>query len=105
MQIEQICVGKVVRYFYTFGVSYSSEHYTKELKVQLHRIDYPIIIRRTKQRFGWVLARIQGTEYAKGDILIFLDAHTEVTKGWLEPILSRISDNRFVTSTIQQRIK
>ncbi|KAJ8024639.1 Polypeptide N-acetylgalactosaminyltransferase 1 [Holothuria leucospilota] len=72
----------------------TKEHYTKELKVQLNQVDYPIVIRRTNQRFGWVLARIQGAEYAHGDVLIFLDAHTEVTEGWLEPILGRISGNR-----------
>ncbi|PIK49681.1 galnt1 protein [Apostichopus japonicus] len=79
------------------------EHYTNELKVQLRQINYPIIIRRTKQRFGWVLARIQGAEYAKGDVLIFLDAHTEVTEGWLEPICARIADDGFeeTKNTIQ----
>lgn len=35
----------------------------------------------------------------KGQVLIFLDANTECTDGWLEPILSRIASDRSVVVT------
>lgn len=37
--------------------------------------------------------------FTKGQVLIFLDANTEVTDGWLEPILSRIASDRSVVVT------
>ena len=35
-------------------------------------------------------ARMLGTVNSRGPALIFMDAHIEVTKGWLEPLLSRL---------------
>lgn len=39
-----------------------------------------------------IRARLQGARIARGDVLIFLDAHCEATKGWVEPLLSRIEE-------------
>ncbi|XP_023216593.1 polypeptide N-acetylgalactosaminyltransferase 3-like [Centruroides sculpturatus] len=49
---------------------------------------------RAKNRTGLVRARLLGARRAKGKILTFLDAHCECTKGWLEPLVARIMENR-----------
>ncbi|XP_031629645.1 polypeptide N-acetylgalactosaminyltransferase 13-like [Contarinia nasturtii] len=57
-----------------------------------------IKIMRTEKREGLIRARLKGANVAKGNILIFLDAHIECTDGWLPPILSRIAWNRSVVA-------
>ena len=37
---------------------------------------------RTEKREGLIAARQIGAHAALGDVMIFLDAHCEVTKGW-----------------------
>lgn len=49
---------------------------------------------RASERVGLIKARLMGAEAATGDVLVFLDAHCEVTQGWLEPLLARIAEKR-----------
>ena len=37
---------------------------------------------RTSKREGLIAARQVGADAAKGDVIVFLDAHCEATKGW-----------------------
>lgn len=55
--------------------------------------DNIVRIVRTKERSGLIRARMAGAQAAKGDVLIFLDAHCESSPGWLEPLLTRIKEN------------
>lgn len=49
---------------------------------------------RLSQRSGLIRARMMGAHVAVGEVLMFLDAHCEVTDGWAEPILQRIKMKR-----------
>ncbi|XP_074026809.1 polypeptide N-acetylgalactosaminyltransferase 1 [Leptinotarsa decemlineata] len=56
--------------------------------------NYNIKIIHLKHRLGLIRARLQGARAAQGDVLIFLDAHCEATEDWVEPLLSRIEEDR-----------
>ena len=47
-----------------------------------------------ENRKGLIRARLAGAEQAAGSVLVFLDAHIEVTPGWLPPMLAEISTDR-----------
>ncbi|XP_021497397.1 polypeptide N-acetylgalactosaminyltransferase 15 [Meriones unguiculatus] len=49
---------------------------------------------RSYKRLGTIGARMLGAARATGDVLVFMDAHCECHRGWLEPLLSRIADDR-----------
>ncbi len=50
---------------------------------------------RLRSREGLVRARLVGSEASTGNVLVFLDAHCEVTEGWLPPLLDEIRKNRY----------
>lgn len=54
----------------------------------------PVKIFRYKERMGLMRARLRGAEAATGDTMTFLDAHIEVTRGWLEPLLAEIKNDK-----------
>lgn len=55
---------------------------------------YPIVkIIRTTDREGLIRARMIGAKHTTSEALVFLDSHIECSKGWLEPMLDRISQN------------
>uniref|UniRef100_A0AAF5DIB0 Polypeptide N-acetylgalactosaminyltransferase n=1 Tax=Strongyloides stercoralis TaxID=6248 RepID=A0AAF5DIB0_STRER len=61
--------------------------YLKRLPIETHLV-------HLKERSGLIRARLVGAKMAKASILLFLDAHVECTEGWLEPLVSRVSEDR-----------
>ncbi|CAH2282721.1 polypeptide N-acetylgalactosaminyltransferase 15 [Pelobates cultripes] len=49
---------------------------------------------RSNKRLGAYGARKLGAARATGEVLVFMESHCECHKGWLEPLLNRILDNR-----------
>ncbi|XP_031780011.1 polypeptide N-acetylgalactosaminyltransferase 1-like [Nasonia vitripennis] len=58
------------------------------------RLPKKVKLLRLDERQGLVRARLKGAKSATGDVLMFLDAHCEVTKQWLEPLLQRIKEKK-----------
>ncbi|EDW70568.1 putative inactive polypeptide N-acetylgalactosaminyltransferase 12 isoform X2 [Drosophila virilis] len=54
-----------------------------------------------EEHVGLVRARRLAAAEAEQETLVFLDAHVEVTEGWLEPMLAVICENRFTLATPQ----
>ncbi|XP_049705813.2 polypeptide N-acetylgalactosaminyltransferase 3 [Helicoverpa armigera] len=68
----------------------------QELDEAIEKLDRVQLL-RNPERTGLVGARLLGAKKATGDVLVFLDAHCEVTPGWLEPLLDRAgSDDVFI---------
>lgn len=66
-----------------------------DLEVFVKTLSVRIKIIRAQQRVGLIRARLMGAAEATADVLTFLDSHCECTKGWLEPLLARIQENRY----------
>ncbi|XP_067632156.1 polypeptide N-acetylgalactosaminyltransferase 3 [Eurosta solidaginis] len=66
----------------------------KQLEAYIKVLTVPTLLLRIQKRGGLVPARLLGAEHAKGDVLTFLDAHCECTRGWLEPLLHRVKESR-----------
>lgn len=58
------------------------------------RLPAKVKLLRFPHRKGLIRARLHGARSATGDVVAFLDAHCEVNKDWLQPLLQRIKDKR-----------
>ncbi|KAH8261212.1 hypothetical protein KR044_005351 [Drosophila immigrans] len=54
---------------------------------------------RHPKQLGLMQARLTGARRAKESVLVFLDAHVEVTRGWLPPLLAPLLENNRTCST------
>lgn len=48
---------------------------------------------RNEARQGLIRTRVRGAKEALGKVVVFLDAHCEVNKNWLVPLLASIAEN------------
>lgn len=68
----------------------------KPLESYIKTLTVPTRLLRMPRRSGLVPARLLGAENARGKVLTFLDAHCECSRGWLEPLLARIKEDKTV---------
>lgn len=66
----------------------STKDFLKE-KLDRYVAEYlpKVKIIRLPNRSGLIIARLAGAKVAHGDVLIFLDSHTEANTNWLPPLL------------------
>lgn len=72
----------------------SADHLKQDLEDYVKTLPVPTYVYRTEKRSGLIRARLLGAKHVKGQVITFLDAHCECTEGWLEPLLSRIAEDR-----------
>ncbi|XP_065325737.1 polypeptide N-acetylgalactosaminyltransferase 15-like [Pelmatolapia mariae] len=68
-------------------------HLKTGLSEYVSHLDGVRLIRSTK-RLGVGGCRTLGAARAVGEVLVFMDSHCECQKGWLEPLLERIAQDR-----------
>ena len=73
-----------------------ADYLGKKLEDYVAKLPVIVKVLRTEKRSGLIRARLLGAKYVTGQVITFLDAHCECTEGWLEPLLARIVQNRYV---------
>lgn len=59
-----------------------------------HKFNFPTRIYRMPSRTGLIRGRLKGSSMADTPVIIFLDAHIEVSDGWMEPLLHELNVER-----------
>jgi len=62
--------------------------------IQENNLNEMVKLINAPERLGLIRARMYGAKHAEGDVLVFLDSHVEANVHWLEPLLSRIKEDR-----------
>ncbi len=71
-----------------------SAHLKGKLEEYIKQFDGKVVLYRNTKRLGLIGTRTLGAKYAKGDVILFLDAHCECQRNWLPPLLARIKYDR-----------
>ncbi|XP_066252152.1 N-acetylgalactosaminyltransferase 7 [Euwallacea similis] len=75
------------------------ENLKYDLEKYVEQFDGKVRLIRNTRREGLIRTRSRGAVEAKGDIIVYLDAHCEVNTNWLPPLLAPIYRDR-TTMTI-----
>lgn len=70
-----------------------SGHMKSVLSEYVSHLEGVRLIRSTK-RLGVGGCRTLGATRAAGEVLVFMDSHCECQRGWLEPLLERVAQDR-----------
>ncbi|XP_014276600.1 N-acetylgalactosaminyltransferase 7 [Halyomorpha halys] len=65
-----------------------------KLETYIERFDGKVRLLRNKEREGLIRTRSRGAREARGEVIVFLDAHCEVNLNWLPPLLAPIKKDR-----------
>lgn len=61
-----------------------------KLDKYIEKFNGKVRIIRNKEREGLIRTRSRGAKEAKGEVIVYLDAHCEVNTNWLPPLLAPI---------------
>ncbi|XP_047119103.1 N-acetylgalactosaminyltransferase 7 isoform X1 [Schistocerca piceifrons] len=67
-----------------------------KLEEYITKFDGKVRLVRNKEREGLIRTRSFGAQEARGEVILFLDAHCEVNTNWLPPLLAPIYRDRTV---------
>nr|CAD7403158.1 unnamed protein product [Timema poppensis] len=67
-----------------------------KLENYITKFDGKVRLVRNKEREGLIRTRSFGAQEARGEIILFLDAHCEVNSNWLPPLLAPIYRDRTI---------
>ena len=68
-----------------------------ELEEYIQRWGSSVRLIRNSEREGLIRTRTIGAQEAKGEVVLFLDAHCEVNRNWLPPLLAPIYRDRWAS--------
>lgn len=71
------------------------EHLKDRLANYIERFDGKVRLIRNAERQGLIRTRSRGATEARGEVIVFLDAHCEVNANWLPPLLAPIYYDRY----------
>lgn len=78
-----------------YNIYFFLENLKKKLEYYIERFNGKVRLIRNSERQGLIRTRSNGALHAKGEIILFLDAHCEVGYNWLPPLISPIARNRY----------
>ena len=81
------------------------EHLHEQLENEIEKPYYKGRVRliRNAEREGLIRSRNNGAVAARGEVVIFLDAHCEVGYNWLPPLLAPIHADRWVLNKLSNK--